>query len=406
MSRHPFAAILRVRGVALLLGLSGLARLPAATSPLAVVLFVADRTGSFGAAGLVVGAQVLGAALTNPVKGRAMDRLGQRALLVPLAVVHAGALAGLIAAGLSDRPLAALAAVALLAGLAFPPTGVALYVLWPRLLRDSPALVGKAYALDTIVFETTYILGPLLAGLLVLALSPAAAVAVAAAVFVVGTLSFVAAAGALGKRPAPRAPSAAIDRWGALRSPGVRAIALGTLPLGFCVSSTDVALSAFASARGAPGLAGLLIASYGAGSVAGAVLYGTRARAAGSLVRWQTALTAGLAVGALALALAPSPLAMVPLALVASMPFGPLVAVRSELIASLAPAGTVTEAFLWPHTALLVGMSLGSAASGFVAQVAGWRAAVLAGAAGMALGAAWTLARRSAFAPVPAPAGR
>jgi MFS family permease len=77
-----YARVLRAPHVAVLLAASLLGRLHFATSAVAIVLLVEQRTGSYGAAGLVAGAGAVGDAVAQPLWGRRMDRAGQRRTLL------------------------------------------------------------------------------------------------------------------------------------------------------------------------------------------------------------------------------------------------------------------------------------------------------------------------------------
>src|ERR687890_884066 len=94
--RARYAAILRTPHVAPLLVASMVARLPFGMFALAVVLYLAEERGSYAVAGLVDGAFGIGAAIGSPLQSRAIDRLGQRRVMLPLAVADAGATAALI----------------------------------------------------------------------------------------------------------------------------------------------------------------------------------------------------------------------------------------------------------------------------------------------------------------------
>jgi predicted MFS family arabinose efflux permease len=72
--------------------------------------------------------------------------------------------------------------------------------------------------------------------------------------------------------------------------------------------------------------------------------------------------------------------------------------VTSTLLDTVAPAGTVTEAFTVMVMAIVIGTALGNAAGGAIVDSASYDAAVLwAGAAAVA-GAALTVARRRTLA--------
>jgi hypothetical protein len=67
----------------------------------------------------------------------------------------------------------------------------------------------------------------------------------------------------------------------------------------------------------------------------------------------------------------------------------------------VAPRGTVTEAFTWPLTALVAGVSLGAATAGSLVEHYSWSAGVLAAVTMSALGAVVLLARRSTLSAQP-----
>jgi predicted MFS family arabinose efflux permease len=101
---------------------------------------------------------------------------------------------------------------------------------------------------------------------------------------------------------------------------------------------------------------------------------------------------------------ASSPLSMALLVLLAGAPIAPLITTRNELISHAAPHGTGTEAFTWLMTALIAGLSLGTAIGGAVIEAAGWPEAVLAGVAVGGAGAVIAFARRGTLRPALAPA--
>ena len=65
----------------------------------------------------------------------------------------------------------------------------------------------------------------------------------------------------------------------------------------------------------------------------------------------------------------------------------PLAAAGNELIARVAPAGAVTEAYAWPVTAILVGFAGGTAAGGMLIEVSDWHACFVAATAAAAFAA-------------------
>ena len=92
-----YLAVLRLPRARPLLVASLVGRLSTATGPLSVVLFVQDQTGSLALAGASSAAIALASGLLAPVRGRLVDRYGQRRCLPAMAVAFAAALAGMVA---------------------------------------------------------------------------------------------------------------------------------------------------------------------------------------------------------------------------------------------------------------------------------------------------------------------
>jgi MFS family permease len=391
---RQYLQILRTPHVAHLFAASLLARLPLGINGLAIVLMVKAETGSFGAAGAAAGALALGTGLCAPLTARVVDALGARTLLV-LAVVCSGALLALVALSRAGAPTAALVLTAFVAGGAFPPTSSVVRVQYPRLFGNRPTLLQGAFALDSVLTEAIFTVAPLLTAALVVMFEPAAAIVLAAVAIVAGTFALVAALPADGVRAVDeRAPS----RLGALAVPGIRTLVGSMLPVGFAFGALEVALPAFADHEGQPELAGVLVALWALGSVAGGLTYGARPRRA-SLASVHLRVALLLPLSFLPMALATSPATMALLVVPAGVLIAPLIATRNELAGAVAPEGVRTEAYTWPLTALVAGIALGAATSGALADATSWQTAVLAAAAAAALGAAVSTGRRATLVP-------
>ena len=383
--RARYAAVLRTPHVMPLLVASMLARLPYGLFALAAILYLAEARDSYAVAGLVDGAFALGAAVGTPWQSRLIDRVGQRRVLLPAAVLDATATVLLIVLTEADAPTAALVACGLVGGLTVPNIGGALRTLWPQLLARREDLISTAFALDSVALELLFTLGPLIAALIIAVAAPVAALLLSAACSLVGTLLFIT------RRPSrewhPHADSGTHGPLGALRSPGVRTIVFSSVPVGFCFGAVQISLPAFAEQHGARELAGVLLATWAVASAAGGIAYGARSwpGSLGSIYLWLSVL---LPLGYLPALLAPSIAAMALLILPAGLLIAPLGAAGNQLIGRVAPTGAATEAYAWPVTAILVGFAAGTAAGGLLIEVSDWRACFLAAAAAAALGAA------------------
>jgi MFS family permease len=362
-----YVTILRTPHARPLVLASLVGRLSSGTGPLALVLFVQDATGSFAAAGAASAATALANGLLAPVRGRLVDRFGQRRCLPPLAASFAAALVGVVAAA---RPgpggVAATVALAAAAGATVPPLSASMRVLWMSLVGRGPEL-QTAYALDAVLEEVLYVLGPLLAGAVAAAVDPAAGLLTAAALALVGTGGFVVS-------PVSRAftgSQAGPAGWvGSMASRGMRTLALALAGVGGAIGLCEIGLVAAARRNGAAELAGILLAIWAAASAAGGLWYGGRTWR-GATGRRFLALLALLALAYAPMAAAPSLAALAVVVAAVGLVTAPLESSALMLAAELAPPGTLTESATWVTTALNVAAAAGIAAAGALVDHAG-----------------------------------
>ncbi len=403
-ARLRYAAVLRTPHVLRLLTTALISRAPIGVDGLAIVLFVRAEYGSYATAGAVAAFFAAGAAVVGPLMGRLVDRLGARRVLVPLALAHAAGLAALILLGAAAVPAPLLFVTALLAGSSIPPVGSVLRALWPTLLAERDELLTTAYALDSVLLELAFIVGPVVVAGAAAIGSPQLALLLSIVLVVVGTVLFTATQVVRDFSPADDHAHDTGGRLGAVRSPGVRTLALATLPVGFCLGACEVAFPAFGEYLNDRALAGPLLAVWSAGSAAGGLLYGAHAHRM-AIDRTYLGTMALLPVVTLPLALPSSFAVMVPLALLAGCAVAPLISAANQLIGDIAPQGALTEAYTWLLTALVAGVAAGNAASGLIVDAVDWRAAFVMAAAVGTLGFTAAVLRRSTLRPpVVAPA--
>ena len=398
--RARYAAILRAPHVASLLLASMLARLPYGLYALAAILYLAAARDSYTVAGLVDGAFGLGAAAGAPLQSRLIDRVGQRRVLLPAALVDVTATGALIALTETGAPSLALVACGLVGGIAVPNVGGALRALWPELLQRREDLLPTAFAVDSVALELLFTTGPLLAAVIVAVASPVTALVLCAGCSLLGTAAFVSRPPSRAWRPEARAGSH--GALGALRSSGVRTVTFAAAPVGFCFGAVEISLPAFADEHGVVELAGVLLATWSIASVIGGVTYGARTwpGSLGSIYVWLSVL---LPLGFLPGLLASSIPAMALLILPAGLLIAPQAAACNQLIGQLAPPGAVTEAYAWPVTATLVGFAPGTALGGVLVEEVGWQACFAAAALAAAIGGAVVYGyRRTLVVPQPA----
>jgi MFS family permease len=395
MPLDAYAQILRKRQVQAVVGAAAVAGLNVG-APLAIVLMVQGETGSFADAGAVTAAMAIASAIAGPLQGRLIDRYGQTRIIVPMAIGGSLGIAALVAATLAGAPLGALIAIAALAGAVWGSVLPSMRPLWADLV-DHPRQLNVAYALQSVLTELMFIVGPVAAATLIALGSPAAAVLVIAAARFVGMLAFAATSASRRWRTKPRAK----HRAGALASAGLLTLVISKIAVGAMFGTLDVGVPAFAKAEGVAAAAGLALAALAVGSTLGGIVYGARpqpvdGRRYGVMLAIQAVLLVPLtlvdSVAALAAAMAIAGLVVAPVATVA---FG--------LLDRVALAGTATEATSWLITAYQLGLAAGTAGAGAVVESSGTDAAFAAAVGCAVLAFAIALACRSTLDRAPAP---
>jgi MFS family permease len=353
-----YRVLFSVPGFGRLLVSSILGRLPSGMFSLAILLFVRGRTGSFLDAGLTVGAFTLAGALVAPLQGALVDRIGQRRVLLPAALAQTTLLVVFVLLVRAGASVPVTIVLGSLAGALLPPISGCIRALWAEVAPDPQAL-ESAYALDAITQEVIYTLGPLLVGSVAVTLSPAAAVLLCAGITILGTLFFATSPLSRGRQ------GSTVDRTarGALTSSGLRTLLCSVVFGGMVIGAAEVGLPALAVHVGSRGSAGVLLALFSLGSMAGGLTY--------AAITWRlapgwryAAILLGLAVAVAPLIAVDSLLAGLCFGAIAGLGVAPMLSCQFSLVGALAPAGTETEAFTWHRAATVGGIAAGSALGG------------------------------------------
>jgi MFS family permease len=339
--------------------------MPIGITGLAILLFVQGRSGSFSLAGTASAMYVLGLGMVAPFLGRVMDRLGPRPVLATCAILYPAALVALTALVLMSAPAAAICSIAVVAGATLPPISACIRALYPRLVSDV-SLLHTAYSVDSALVEAVFILGPAVVAGCVAAGHPEAAVLLAAGTAAFGTAAFMGAPPVRQWTAAPRHVSR--DSVGVLRHSGLIVVFAVTVLYSFAFGLFEVAVTAHASAKGAPAVAGIALALASVGSGAGALVYGARHWRAPLKVQFLWALGA-MSAGMLLLVPIDRLAIYAAANLIAGVPMATVIATQSLLVSRLAPRERLGESFTWGATCLLVGISAGIAAGGTLAEI-------------------------------------
>jgi MFS family permease len=363
MRLRRYLEVLRMPGVARVVLFATIGRFPFAIVPLSIVLLMREEGYHYGQIGAAVGAEGIAIGLTAGFVGRFVDRAGRRRVILLTGAVCAVALSSWAVAILGHASVGLLVAVAAIQGATIPPISASMRSLWPRLVPERS--LEAAYAFDAIQLELVFVVGPLIAAGFATALTPAVGVFMCAGLYATAAAGFATAPAARAEVEEPGERT----RAGALRSPGIRTLVLASLVTAVSFGALEVALTAFAEEEGSRGAVGPLITVWAVGSVIGGLWYGART--------WKTpverrflVLMALLAAGSAPLPLAPSIAVMGILLLFTGFALAPLATTEYALVRSLAPAGTLTEAYSWQIVANVLGAGAGSLIAGVLTEEA------------------------------------
>lgn len=357
-------------GVARLMTLSMLARLPQGMASLAVLLHVSAVTGSTGVGGSAAGAWALGACVGQPSWARLARHVSSRRVLLGTSLAQAVLVAVLTTA----EPATALVLLAAAGGLAAPPISSVARGLWPDLVPERDRL-QRLYGVDATVQELIFIVGPALVAVAVAAASPVAALWLVVAVGLAGNAT-LASSPLLARTTGGGAVAAGTALWRPMR----RIFALSVL-LAAALGATEVAVPAVAIEADRPELAGVLLALWSVGSLGGGLAAASLPRQLPPLRQLRVCASAcALSTAILAAAAASGVLATGIVVLVAGATIAPALAALYSLVEREVDPGRRTEAFALLVSAFLAGIAAGSAAAGWLSEHASPAVALLAAA--------------------------
>ncbi len=349
--------------------LAGLAaRLPISMTGIGIVLLVSLSTGSFGRAGLVAAVVTLAGAVAAPLWGRVVDRVGQASVLVVSALVWTLGQGLLVTGVLLGWALPVVLASAAGVGLGFSSAGACVRARWNHRLQGSP-LLHTAFAVEAVLDEVVFIVGPVLVTFLATAVHPAVALGVSTVVGLAGALALAAQRGTEPPRSPRRLPGAARGR---IEPCALVPVVLASVALGAVFGGMEVVVVAFATESGVLPWAGAILMAWAAGSLVAGVVTGT--------LTWRHSPAARFRAGAvcLGLSLVPLPWVNEPLLLPALLVLSGM-AIAPTLIASVAvtqaavPQSRLTEALAWSTTGLAGGLAAGAAGLGALIDRGGSR---------------------------------
>ncbi|WGX99091.1 MFS transporter [Nocardioides sp. L-11A] len=349
-------------GVARTFACALLGRLAYGVLPLCFLFTVRDATDSFAVAA-TCSATVGLAALVMPIQARWLDRHGQHRVLPVAAGCWSGLLVAATLLAQGDHPVAVWLGLSLLLGVTGPLLGPSMRAQW-REIAPGGGQRRRAYALDSVGEEALYLVGPVVAGM-VLALGPVwVGLLLAAALVWCGTTALVASPyRPRASDPVATAPVPVPTRAG---PSGLLGLVAALLLFGAGNAATFVGIAALADRAGRPGLAGPVEAALATGAVAGGLLWARhgRSRPAGRVL---ALLLACLALAQGVVVLADSLLVAGVVLAVGGLALSPVFVVAYAAVDERVAPQRRTEMSTWVNVGVNSGSALGAAGAGLLA---------------------------------------
>jgi MFS family permease len=362
---NPYLQVLRTPHALPMVLAAFIGRLPLSMVGLGSVLLIASETGSYGLGGAIAATGAVTTAVAGPLIGRLADDRGQRRVLLPVLLIFVVSGVAFLFAVKGDWPLWTVFLSAGLGGACIPPVSSMIRVRWTHLLRGSHRL-PTALAMESVVDEFVFIVGPVLVTFLSTTGHATSGVVTAFTLATVGSLLFA----AQGRTEPPPAPHEHRNGPSAMRTPGLRVLFVVGAAVGAILGALEIGLVAFADEVGAKSMSGLLIAGLAVGSMASGIGWGT--------VHWRTPLRHRLVAVLSLLTLFSIPLTlvgevwvMVPFVVLAGVSLSPSLISSFTLAELLVHRSAVTEAFTWIGTALGLGVAVGASVAGKIVDVWG-----------------------------------
>lgn len=347
-----------------------LARLPLAMSQMGVLLLVAHTSGSYGAGGATAGALAVANAIGSPLLGAASDRLGQRTVVLTQSVIAAVGLVLVVVAAESGIPWAWAAVAAAIGGFFMPQAGPLARVRWRPIITSSGRgsslrLIDTAFSYEGSADEASFVLGPALVGSIAAVVDPGVGICVAAALLAVFGTWF-----AIHPTARLRSSRTTVTATGRLLTPALATLLLAQLIIGMIFGSVQTGATVIATAAGHAGVAGLVQALLGIGSVVAGLSMAALPASIGYVTRWRVT-AAGLFVLSTPLLLVHSLALLCPVLIVLGCCVAPYMITTFTLGEQLTPPSRTGTAMTLLAAATGLGYAVGAAVAGRLGDVSG-----------------------------------
>lgn len=342
------------------------ARFPNGMTSLAILLHIQYVTGSYGAAGLVLGATSVGQAIAGPVTSRWMGVWGMRRVLTTTLVICAFTITAI---ALFETIVPAYMVLGLIAGLSTPPVQSAVRTIYPKMVNSRQ--LTPLFSFDASLQEVIWIVAPVVITVVATQVGTVQALLLIVVILISGGAWFILSP-EVGRVRIPRSRRS-IGK--VLAKPQVLlATVIGFLLIGACAAVEAGVVATFDHG----GLeAGLVLAIFSVGSLAGGLSFGHI-----PIGRW--AMARRLAIVAVGLTLTMFSLNIFWIGgtlFLAGIGIAPALAVLFAMTSASVKFSETAEAYGWIGTGQLIGAAAGSAIAGFLIDGVGPQGAYWAAAA-------------------------
>ncbi len=326
------------------------ARFPFGLMSLAFVLHIQQISGSYALAGLALGLETVGVAVSGPLLGRWMGGWGVRRTLLVSAGISATTI---FVIGLAPLPAEVLAILCLLVGLSSPPIQSAVRTIYPMLVERKQ--MGTLYALDATLQEVIWIFGPVTATFIAAFTNTTVGIVVMGLIQIIGAIWF----SSNREIRSVEIPKSKRRLGGVLRSRIVVSNAIiGALLIG-SFSGVEIGTVALFTDKAT---AGIIVGVLSLGSLLGGFLFGHRSRTRWALSRYLLVVFVGFAM----VFIAPESAIWVSIAwFIAGLGIAPALGLLGAIIGASVKTADAPEAYGWVGSGQMIGYAGAAAIAGF-----------------------------------------
>ena len=326
------------------------ARFPFGLMSLAFVLHIQQISGSYALAGLALGLETVGVAVSGPLLGRWMGGWGVRRTLLVSAGISATTI---FVIGLAPLPAEVLAILCLVVGLSSPPIQSAVRTIYPMLVERKQ--MGTLYALDATLQEVIWIFGPVTATFIAAFTNTTVGIVVMGVIQIIGAIWF----SSNREIRSVEIPKSKRRLGGVLRSRIVVSNAvIGALLIG-SFSGVEIGTVAVFTDKAT---AGIIVGVLSLGSLLGGFLFGHRSRTRWALSRYLLVVFVGFAM----VFIAPDSAIWVSIAwFIAGLGIAPALGLLGAIIGASVKTADAPEAYGWVGSGQMIGYAGAAAIAGF-----------------------------------------